>query len=248
MPCSQKRCWFKSERSPPPRSRRASAVSTLPRLQSAAHDTEQRMRQRARDAAKTPVVSRATLLQLTQQMLPFEVQLAVRTGKPGGCANWTDFAAVKCITSRLGFGQNPGQITIDGRARRGLLQEALQLRVVPVSLRLAAQHGSREKTFPPQRNQTLRVQIFWMQCPDAHQRPTMVRPMRAAFPRDQTLSGVRSRNGNRIVEHADFPPPVEVEGALPRDLAALLPHYAALQLQFHIRECRVPRRTRLLPP
>jgi hypothetical protein len=101
-------------------------------------------------------------------MLPLELKLAIRAGKTYAGSNRRDFTPIKRVASRVSLQQNPCQIAIDGRAWRRLLQKSMQLRMVPVTLCLATQHRSGEKTLPPKRHKTLGIEILWMECPEAH--------------------------------------------------------------------------------
>lgn len=57
-----------------------------------------------------------------------------------------------------------------GGNRIGVAAEPNELRMMAIAFGLAAEDLLREERFTPQGNKTLGVEIFGMQCPDAHER------------------------------------------------------------------------------
>jgi hypothetical protein len=60
------------------------------------------------------------------------------------------------------------QVRIDRQPRRGMRPEAFELRMLPVTTRFIAKHGTGEQSLAPQRDQSLPIQVPGMQRPQPH--------------------------------------------------------------------------------
>jgi hypothetical protein len=120
------------------------------------------------DIAAQAIQIRVARTKLPEQMAPLVLELA-------GCA-WdrcdrthrADFGAIEGVSASSGLEPYRSEIGIDRAARRGVLAEPLQLRMMPVAPGLAAQYRARQQPFPPKGDETLRVQIMRMYRPQAH--------------------------------------------------------------------------------
>src|ERR1041385_3948234 len=148
------------------RARSVTELRSLPLRDRSVDDDEQRMRLgrgRARDA---PVRRRVTRAQLRLQVLPLVAQLAVRDFDRAGDAHARQLGLIESIPAPPPLGRDLAQVDGD-RAR--LAAKSIQLRMPRVAARAAGQHGLREQSFAPERDEALRVEGFRMQRPEAHQ-------------------------------------------------------------------------------
>jgi hypothetical protein len=60
------------------------------------------------------------------------------------------------------------KICIDSVARRCVRPKALQLWMVPIALCLPTQYRASQQGFAPQRNQSLRIKVLRVDCPESH--------------------------------------------------------------------------------
>lgn len=119
--------------------------------------------------AEPPRVERWTADgELRQQVLPLEVELPLRDPDSGNRPDRSDLASVEVVSARCGFVMNRPEIGIDRQTRRWMVEEALELRVMPVAARFTPEHGTREQCFAPQGDQPLRVEISRVKRPETH--------------------------------------------------------------------------------
>ena len=114
------------------------------------------------------VKRRAAHLQFCQQMGPFVCELSGGDGERRGFAGRSDFPLVEGVAAGLGLGVNGLEVRGDGRQLRRMILESLQLRMVAVAARFSTQYRLRQQRFPPQRDQSLGIEVFRMQGPEAH--------------------------------------------------------------------------------
>ena len=95
--------------------------------------------------------------QLTLQMLPLARKLA-RTDKDWlNNPDWADLGAIEGVATMCCLGMDRREIRVYGRARLGMRLETLQLRMVCVASRLAAEHCFGQQRLAPKRDETLGV-------------------------------------------------------------------------------------------
>ena len=144
------------------------ALLTLPQLQRAGHDGEQRMGLGKGYLAPPAMKSRIACLQLAQKMPPLVLDLASSTVDMNGAANRPDLGPVERVTARVGFEQDGTQIGVDGRTGSGVGLEPMKLRMMAVAFGRAAKNSTRQEGLTPQRNKTLRIKIPRMKSPQSH--------------------------------------------------------------------------------
>jgi hypothetical protein len=79
-----------------------------------------------------------------------------------------EFPPVERISAAVCLGHHLFKITIDGRERGCVRTKALELWMMPVSLGVTPEHGTREQALAPERHQSAGVEIPGMQRPEAH--------------------------------------------------------------------------------
>src|SRR6478609_2019730 len=106
--------------------------------------------------------------ELAQQVCPFVVELPRGDRQRRDTPAWADLAGVECVAPGSRFRMNLRQKIVDGRDRHRMGPKALQLRMMAVAPRPAAQYRTRQQRLTPKRHQPLRVQIPRMQGPQSH--------------------------------------------------------------------------------
>src|SRR5690606_28169611 len=103
------------------------------------------------DRAQPPIVLGIALGELAQQVLPFVEQLAAREEQRLDLAHAPDLAAIETITAPQRFCVDRIQVAGNGHSRCGMGAEALELRMMAITDRKAAQHSARQERFAPPR-------------------------------------------------------------------------------------------------
>jgi hypothetical protein len=101
-------------------------------------------------------------------MLPLEVQLSLFDFDARLPSSRGDLRSVECVSAAAGFIAHGMQIRCDRAARIALFAKAQQLRMIAIAARQSAQHGLREETFTPQRDEAGRIEIARMDGPESH--------------------------------------------------------------------------------
>jgi len=118
---------------------------------------------------EAPVIGGAAHTQLGEEMGALVRELTGGSRNPDARSRRRDLRAVERVAAPIGFLQHRVQIGVDGRARRGVRTEALELGVVPIAARASAKHRLREQSLAPQSDQPTRVEMARMQRPEPHQ-------------------------------------------------------------------------------
>ena len=126
------------------------------------------MRPRALHVAQLNQPLRIADAQFLQQVSPFELKLSTRNGGTAKRAGASDLFRRKAVIATRCFVMNGAQVLSDRTDGRSLCAKPKKLRVMPVALRLAAEHGLREKRFAPQGHQSSSVEVLRMQAPETH--------------------------------------------------------------------------------
>src|SRR5947208_7218916 len=100
-------------------------------------------------------------------MLPLVGELALRHAYDGLDMAPPDLSPAEAVGAPVGFGQHGAEISVNRGYRIGVRAEALELRMMTVAARFAAQDRAREKAFTPQGDQPLSVEVARMQGPEA---------------------------------------------------------------------------------
>jgi hypothetical protein len=95
---------------------------------------------------------------LFHQVRPLEVKLAARDGNSAGPASADDLRSVERISATFRLSVDNPEVIHDRRDRLPAAPEPFQLRMVPVSLRLAAEDLLRQQAFAPDGHQAARIQ------------------------------------------------------------------------------------------
>ena len=173
---------------------------------------------------------RTALAEFSQQVPPLVLDLAAGGAQTNPAPNRGKLAPIECVTTRLRLVGDRMEKGVDGRARRGMGPEALELRVVPVASRGTAQHRAGEQRLAPQRHKSSRVEVPGMQCPESH--------VSAAVPRRQRFAHREAAQGSAM-PHDDFLPDEHEAATLeerPRREAGLrerFHHASGQQALFH---------------
>ena len=113
-------------------------------------------------------MARVPTSQLAEQMLPFELELSTvhLHCAPGPRA--ANLAGIEAIAPAPSFGHHRRQVGIDRRDRPRMSAETSELWMMTVAAGFAAEHGLRQKAFPPERYQATRIEVDWIQRPEPH--------------------------------------------------------------------------------
>lgn len=141
---------------------------------------------------------RAAQRQLVAQVLPFEFELAARHRDAADRRRRAELAAVEAVAARQRFGMHRRQVRVDRGQRLGVFTEALQLRVVLVAARLAAQHRTRQQGLAPERDQALRIEVPGVEGPEAHGRARQSGRGAAGARGGRSISGAVRRGPRRV--------------------------------------------------
>lgn len=79
-----------------------------------------------------------------------------------------ELGAIEPVAARVRLVDDAVQVQIDRGQRIGEVAEPRELRVVAVAAGRAAQHGTREQTLAPQRDQAAGVEVTWVDRPEPH--------------------------------------------------------------------------------
>jgi hypothetical protein len=106
---------------------------------------------------------RTARFELLHQVLPLERELT--RGDRDGLyrPNWPDPGFVERVAARDSLGMNRSEICIDRSPGVRVHPESLELRMMDVSARFAAQYGPGEQRLAPQGDKPLRIKVPWMQ-------------------------------------------------------------------------------------
>lgn len=107
--------------------------------------------------------------ELSQQVRPFVANLSPRHRDQYRLAGRTYLASVERVAAGFGFVVDRVKITGDGSQGARVVLEAGQLRVRPVAASAAAKHCLCQQSLAPKCHQPLRIKIFRMQGPKAHE-------------------------------------------------------------------------------
>jgi len=110
--------------------------------------------------------ARTTCGQLTEQVVPFESELAESHDNGLDRAHGPDFAPVKAISTQGGLGMKSCEIGIDCQPGVRVRAKAVKLWMVRVPTRSTSQHGLGQQGFPPDSDQSLRVKMPGVQGPE----------------------------------------------------------------------------------
>ena len=102
---------------------------------------------------------RTTYGQLTEQMVPFESELAESHDNGLDSAHGPDLAPVKAISAQAGLGVNSCEIGIDRQPGGRVCAEAVKLGMMRIPARLTSQHCLGQQGFPPDSDQSLRIKM-----------------------------------------------------------------------------------------
>jgi len=141
---------------------------TLPLRDWTRHDAKKRMHRRRRNFNVATIDERASPPQLVQKPTPFVLQLAVGGGNARYSSGTAQLGAVESVASRLGLREHDGDVAVDRDARRCTRPKPQQLWMLTIAFGVTAKHLPREKRLAPKGNETLRVKIPGMKCPQAH--------------------------------------------------------------------------------
>jgi len=83
-------------------------------------------------------------------------------------SNWPYFSTVEGVPARLSLHKNGAEVGVDREPRSGVCLEPKELRVMAIACGLTSKDRTSQKRFTPQGDQALRIQIFRVDCPDAH--------------------------------------------------------------------------------
>ena len=106
--------------------------------------------------------------ELAHQVAPLVRKLPAGHRNGSHASQRADFAAIECVAAPGRFSVYLLQVRIDGRSRKGVRAEPLELRMVPVTAGFAAQDGLCEQRLAPERDQPLGIEIARMQAPEPH--------------------------------------------------------------------------------
>lgn len=106
--------------------------------------------------------------ELLHQMAPLERKLLARHRNGPHPARRADLAAIERVAATIRLGVYLRPIRIDGRSRKGVRAKPLELRMVPVAAGFAAQECLCEQRFAPKRDESLGIEVAWMQAPEPH--------------------------------------------------------------------------------
>jgi hypothetical protein len=112
--------------------------------------------------------TRTTYGQLTEQVVPFESELAESHDNGLDRAHRPYLAPVKTISAQGGLGMKSCEIGIDCRPGGRVRAEAVKLWMVRVPTRSTSQHRLGQQGFPPDSDQSLRVKMPGVQRPETH--------------------------------------------------------------------------------
>lgn len=102
------------------------------------------------------------------QMFPLVKQLPARLGQAAAGFRPGNLRSIEPVAASHGFGADFTQVAGDGGDRVVGGAEARELRMMPVAFGFSAQNFLRQQTFAPKRDEAAGVEIFRMQCPEAH--------------------------------------------------------------------------------
>jgi hypothetical protein len=100
-------------------------------------------------------------------MLPFIEQLSVCGAQDDIASSGTELASIERIAATFRLVRDYVKIGIDRGARRSVGTEALELRMMAISPRLAPKDGAGKKTLSPQSHQALAVEVLGVKGPKA---------------------------------------------------------------------------------
>ena len=141
---------------------------TFPGADGPGHEIEDRMRIGNDDLAMSSIPRDVSFVKLSQQVLPFELQLTRRRREPRYFTESRQLRAVEGVAADRCLGVDLGKIRVDRHARRRAVAKSPQLRVVSVTDRTASQNGSSEQRFAPKRHQPFGVEIPGVKRPESH--------------------------------------------------------------------------------
>lgn len=125
------------------------------------------MRPRRVDFRRRSIELDVARAQFRAEMLPFECELAARNADANLHVTSANLRSIERVAAPVRFVGNAGEVLPDQAA---CSTEALELRMARVSLGLAGEHGLREKTFTPERNEADGIEILRMNGPETHRR------------------------------------------------------------------------------
>src|SRR5580765_4549461 len=100
-------------------------------------------------------------------MVPLVGELPPGHGDDGLAMASSDLGPAEAVRAMVRFREHGEQIGVDRRDGIRVGAEALELRMVTVAARFAAQNGAREQSLAPDGDQALRVEVARMQRPEA---------------------------------------------------------------------------------
>ena len=106
--------------------------------------------------------------ELRQQMLPFIRNLRSRRRNWGDRTYRANLAGIKRVAARTCLGVNCRKVGIDRESRLPMLAKTRELRMVAIALSLSTQYCAGQQSLPPERNQSLRIEITRVYCPETH--------------------------------------------------------------------------------
>jgi hypothetical protein len=147
------------------------SCSLLPGLEATGNDPQARVRQGALHAFESNVGLRIARRNLRHEMEPLVLDLSAGHGHGTRATRRADLSRCERVAALDGLRVNAAQIVRERAERRRLGAEALQLRVMPVTVRATPEHRLRQESFSPQRDQTASVEVLRMHGPQTHMVP-----------------------------------------------------------------------------
>ena len=117
-----------------------------------------------RDAAE---LRGGALADLRAEVPPLVLELAAGHREDRARAHGADAAAVEAVAAAGGLVGDAGEVLVDGRDGSAGGAEALELRVVAVAARPAAQNGAGEQALAPEGDEAPGVEVRGVEAPDA---------------------------------------------------------------------------------
>lgn len=95
-------------------------------------------------------------------MPAFVVELTARRGHPDVTTHPYELTRIERVATSSGLGMHGYQVAVNRGKRSRVLAKSLELRMVAIATRAAAQHFARKQSLSPERDQALRVKVLGM--------------------------------------------------------------------------------------
>src|SRR3954451_795874 len=149
------------------------------------------------DQTQTIVPRGIALMQLGQEMLPFEAKLSIGNSQTQRRRLQPQLRSIEVVAALIGFIRDITEVDGDGRGGITMLAEPIELRMVSIAARKPGQHRLGQQPFPPERHQPLRVEVPGMERPEAHQARRRKRSSIENRSRSCGMSSTNSSNASR---------------------------------------------------